>query len=94
HFIFDNFAAEINTTLKTPLSNWKAILQDYCQKKYQQPPHYEVLEESGPDHSKSFVIAVRVADKEYGRGTGASKKEAQQSAAADAVGRIDHEHKE
>lgn len=91
NFLFDNFSEEIETTLKTPLSNWKALLQDYCQKKYQQPPVYLVLEESGPDHSKNFVIAVMVADKEYGRGNGASKKEAQQSAAANAIERIKQE---
>lgn len=92
-FIFDNFANEIDATLKTPLSNWKALLQDYCQKKYQQTPFYQVLEESGPDHSKSFVISVIIANKEYGRGCGASKKEAQQSAAANAMERISQEQK-
>ena len=87
-FIFDNFSSEIDATLATPLSNWKALLQDYCQKKFQHPPFYQVLEETGPDHSKSFVIAVMVDEKELGRGSGASKKEAQQSAAADALKRI------
>lgn len=82
HFLFDHFSQEIETTLATPLSNWKALLQDFCQKKYQQPPIYRVLEESGPDHNKKFVIAVMILDQEYGRGEGASKKEAQQSAAA------------
>lgn len=84
-FLFENFSHEIESTIATPLANWKALLQDYCQKKYQQPPCYRVLEESGPDHNKKFVIAVMVADKEYGRGVGASKKEAQQSAAAHAL---------
>lgn len=84
-FLFDNFSQEIAGTLRTPLSNWKALLQDYCQKKYQHPPVYQVLEESGPDHSKKFVIAVMIDEKEYGRGVGASKKEAQQSAAANAM---------
>lgn len=92
-FIFNNFSNEIEATLKTPLSNWKALLQDYCQKKYQQTPSYQVLEESGPDHSKNFVIAVMVASNEYGRGSGASKKEAQQSAAANAMERISQEQK-
>jgi ribonuclease-3 len=50
-----------------------------------------VLEESGPDHSKSFIIAVMISDKEYGRGSGASKKEAQQSAAAEALKQIEKE---
>jgi ribonuclease III len=92
HFIFNNFSQEIKATLETPLSNWKAILQDYCQKKYQQPPIYKVLDESGPDHSKSFIIAVMISDKEYGRGSGASKKEAQQSAAAEALKQIEKEN--
>jgi ribonuclease-3 len=91
HFIFNNFLTEIEATLKTPFSNWKALLQDYCQKKYQQPPIYQVLEESGPDHSKKFVISVMVGDKEYGSGIGASKKEAQQSAAENAMKRINLE---
>ena len=92
-FLFNIFSEEIEATLKTPLSNWKALLQDHCQKKYQQPPVYNVLEESGPDHSKNFIIAVMVANKEYGRGSGSSKKEAQQSAAANAIERIKQEQK-
>lgn len=87
-FLLNNFHQEIETTLSTPLSNWKAILQDYCQKKYQQPPTYKVLEETGPDHSKNFNIAVIIAGSEYGRGSGASKKEAQQSAAHHAMEKI------
>jgi ribonuclease III len=92
-FLFDNFSEEIEATLKTPLSNWKALLQDYCQKKYQQTPLYQLLEESGPDHSKNFVIAVLIDNTEYGRGDGASKKEAQQSAAHNAMERISLEQK-
>lgn len=88
HFLFKNFAEEIGAILKTPLRNWKAILQDYCQKKYQQPPSYNVLEEFGPDHSKMFTIAIMLNNHELGKGTGASKKEAQQAAAADAYSRF------
>lgn len=92
-FFFKNFAPEIEAILETPLRNWKAVLQDYCQRKYQQPPVYKVLEEIGPDHSKVFTIAVLVNDQELGRGTGASKKEAQQAAAADALVRVEeHPH--
>lgn len=87
-FIFSKFAKEIENTLKTPLQNWKAVLQDFCQKNYQLTPIYKVLEESGPDHSKSFHILVQIDTKELGRGQGASKKEAQQAAAADALSRL------
>lgn len=86
-FLFRNFTEQIEATLKTPLRNWKALLQDICQKKFQQTPFYHVLEASGPDHSKTFEISVQINQKELGRGKGASKKEAQQAAAADALSR-------
>jgi ribonuclease III len=48
-------------------------------------PHYEVLSESGLDHEKIFVLAAFLEDKKVGEGRGGSKKEAQVSAAADAL---------
>ena len=70
------------------MRNWKALLQDYCQKNFQQTPVYRVLQESGPDHSKIFEVSVIIKQEEFGRGTGASKKEAQQAAAAAALSRF------
>lgn len=87
-FLFRHFSIQFESILKTPLNNWKAVLQDYCQKTYQQTPIYHVLSESGPDHSKIFEVAVLLKQKELGRGKGASKKEAQQAAAADAAARM------
>lgn len=84
-FLFQNFTENFQVIIKTPLRNWKALLQDHCQKKFQQAPLYQVLEESGPDHSKTFKISVLICNKELGYGQGASKKEAQQAAAEDAV---------
>jgi ribonuclease-3 len=43
-------------------------------------PEYHV-EESGPDHQKSFRASVRIAGRTYGEGEGRSKKEAEQQAA-------------
>jgi len=87
-FILVKFSDEIAAILKTPEHNWKALLQDFCQKKFQHTPHYSVLSEEGPDHSKIFKIAVLVGDNELGSGSGSSKKEAQQAAAADAMSRL------
>lgn len=84
-FLFKNFAVEIEKILATPLRNWKADLQEYAQSKFQVPPIYQVLEEVGPDHSKTFKIAVLINGNEMGRGQGSSKKEAQQAAAQDAL---------
>jgi len=45
-------------------------------------PHYKVVTESGPGHNKMFEISVTVDGKEFGVGSGASKKKAEQEAAA------------
>lgn len=47
-------------------------------------PHYAV-EGSGPDHARVFEAVVSVDGDEWGRGTGRSKKEAQQEAARHAL---------
>jgi ribonuclease-3 len=46
---------------------------------------YHVVDEFGPDHNKTFVIAVKVDGKHYGQGTGRNKKEAEQNAAQNAM---------
>jgi len=88
HFILNNCAAEIEAILEMPVNNWKALLQDYCQKKFQKTPTYQVIKEEGPDHGKLFKISVSIEDKVLGFGEGTSKKIAQQAAAADALSRI------
>jgi ribonuclease-3 len=90
-FLFKNFSREIDGILKMPFQNWKAMLQDFCQKTYQQTPVYSVLSETGPDHSKTFSISVIINNEEVGTGVGPSKKEAQQEAARDALTKINPE---
>jgi ribonuclease III len=90
-FLFQNLSQQINEIMKKPLHNWKALLQDYSQKTYHQTPIYEVIEESGPDHSKTFVISVLINKEQVGQGTGSSKKEAQQQAAQNALHRLGFE---
>lgn len=87
-FVFSNFKEEIEETVNSPLRNWKAELQDYSQKKYQKIPVYKVIDEVGPDHSKTFHISVFIDDMIMGSGYGASKKSAQQAAAAEALYRL------
>lgn len=84
-FFFHHFMPEIEAILKKPICNWKAVLQDYCQRQHQQTPVYVVENEEGPDHSKIFTVAVMVNDKKLGTGQGPSKKAAQQSAAENAL---------
>lgn len=51
-------------------------------------PKYILEKVEGPEHAPTFVTAVTVEDKIIGRGQGASKKSAQQLAAAQALERI------
>ena len=49
---------------------------------------YDVTGESGPPHDRSFEVAASVNGEVLGRGTGRSKKSAEQAAAEEALGRI------
>jgi ribonuclease III len=60
--------------------DWKTSLQELTAAQFLGVPEYRV-EESGPDHQKSFRATVRVAGRTYGSGEGRSKKEAEQQAA-------------
>jgi ribonuclease-3 len=60
--------------------DWKTSLQELTASTVLGVPEYHV-EESGPDHQKSFRAVVRVGGRVYGTGEGRSKKEAEQQAA-------------
>lgn len=46
---------------------------------------YEIIDEMGPDHQKNYVAVVKLGNKVLGKGTGSSKKEAEQNAADEAL---------
>lgn len=87
-FICFHFEPEIEEAIGSPTRNYKAELQDYSQKKYQKPPAYRVVEETGPDHAKIFHVIVSLEGQDLGAGMGSSKKEAEQRAAFEALGKI------
>jgi ribonuclease-3 len=60
--------------------DWKTSLQELTAAQVLGVPEYHV-EESGPDHQKSFRASVRIGTHTYGEGEGRSKKEAEQQAA-------------
>ena len=51
-------------------------------------PVYDLVESVGPDHEKIFTIRVLLEEKEIGRGTGRSRKSAESTAAAHALGQL------
>ncbi len=61
--------------------DYKTLLQEYVQRDGEHKVEYVLVEETGPDHNKSFVMAAVVDGSELGQGTGKSKKMAEQEAA-------------
>lgn len=63
----------------------KSALQELIQRDAGCSISYEEVSESGPDHNKRFTFRVVVNGRNLGEGTGRTKKEAEQAAAAEAL---------
>ena len=61
--------------------DYKTALQELVQQKKNQQISYRLVGESGPDHNKSFCVEVTLNGTVVGKGTGTSKKRAEQDAA-------------
>lgn len=59
----------------------KTILQEMVQSGGDGELSYEILKEEGPDHNKTFEVRAMIGGREIGRGTGRTKKAAEQLAA-------------
>lgn len=68
--------------------NYKSALLEYTQARSLGIPRYSVTNEEGPEHDRRFTIEVSIGTQSWGTGSGRSKKDAEQSAAADAFERI------
>lgn len=66
----------------------KSTLQEWTQARGMNPPVYQTVNESGPDHEKVFTVEVNVEDLVTGVGEGNSKREASKEAAKEALGKI------
>ena len=71
----------------TFFSDYKSALQEYVQTE-QRSLFYDLVEESGPAHDRTFKVNVKIDDIVYGTGVGNSKKEAEQEAAKEALEKL------
>lgn len=65
--------------------DYKSALQELLQARDQPPPDYRLVAEIGPDHQKRFAVEVWGGGQTLARAEGASKKDAEQAAARDAL---------
>ncbi len=66
----------------------KTILQEFVQGNCEGAVSYRMVNESGPDHDKSFTVEVRIGEEVIGSGSGHTKKAAEQAAAYQALLRL------
>ena len=66
-------------------ADYKTALQELVQQKKNQVLSYAMVGQSGPDHDKKFDVEVSLNGKVVGKGSGSSKKRAEQMAAKGAI---------
>jgi len=82
-FIMDNFVSRLDDILRNrSYLDPKSHFQERAQEERGITPHYEILEESGPDHAKVFKVGLYLGSEQVSSGKGSSKQEAQVEAAA------------
>ena len=84
--VVEAFGPEIDLALSEP-ADYKSALQERLARRGASV-QYAVREESGPPHDRTFEVAAVINGEELGRGSGRSKKDAEQAAASAALDRL------
>ncbi|GAA6209077.1 ribonuclease III [Cognatishimia sp. WU-CL00825] len=77
------------TTVEDDARDPKTSLQEWAQARGFQPPKYELVKRSGPDHAPVFTIAARLENGEAEEATAGSKRQAEQAAAKTLLTRLE-----
>lgn len=65
-------------------SDFKSMLQEHTQNLFKALPEYQLIDESGLPHDKTFIVSLSIKGAVVAQGKGKSKKEAEQKAAREA----------
>ncbi len=76
---------ELQHTDEEVFKDYKTALQEIIQRNPEESVTYILTGESGPDHNKIFEVEVKLNSNTIGRGIGKNKKQAEQSAAKEAL---------
>jgi ribonuclease-3 len=91
-FILRFLTPEIDAVVKDAANhNYKSLLQQVAQREFGETPRYQVLDEQGPDHSRSFKVAVMIQTHIFPAAWGRNKKVAESLAAQNALAAINGE---
>jgi len=81
--VVEAFGPEIEEALEHPV-DFKSALQELLARRGA-TVSYEIVDEDGPPHARTYTILARIDDRELGRGVGRSKKHAEQESARQAI---------
>lgn len=85
-FIASTILTKLDAVIEQGLyTDAKSHFQEKAQEHTGITPNYKILNESGPDHDRSFTAGVYIEDELIAEGSGASKQEAQRAAAKNAL---------
>lgn len=89
-FILQHLSARVRAAYRSGhQQNFKSVLQQVAQRRFEASPSYVLLDEKGPDHSKCFEICVEIGAERFPSSWGPSKKQAEQQAALNALIALD-----
>ena len=83
--IISLFKDTFNESYGKDHTDYKTALQQFVEKNEDSELRYEVVEETGPDHNKTFTIIALINNNVVGKGTGKTKKAAEMLAAKQAL---------
>jgi ribonuclease-3 len=90
--ILDLFRDKIDTVLMSgEFHDFKTDLQEKTQLLFTSVPEYRIIKQEGEEHSKIFTVEVCIEGRTFGTGFGKSKKEAETSAAHQALRKLQEE---
>ena len=84
-FVLQFIPEHLNPKQAKGLNDYKTTLQEIIQQNKEEKIEYVPIEETGPDHDKTFVVEVPLTSNVIGTGRGKSKKQAEQFAAKEAL---------
>jgi ribonuclease III len=88
-FVENKFRARLSKVNRSRHeADYKSMLQERVQSTYHEVPRYEIIDEMGPDHDKTFTVQMTVAGI-TAHGDGKSKKAAEQEAAKAGLDHLD-----
>jgi len=87
-FILRLFSSGSRKVIEEGLADHKSRLQEFAQARKQEKPSYRLVEATGPDHDRRFLVEVSIEGEVLGRGWGKSKRSAEKEAARHALGNM------